>query len=109
MIFNDLELKVLNRAAISRINPGVTGTDKRYIAGISLGFFNESEFMKKTSAERKQMKFYVLRIYTKDLLLRSVFDSLNFKDPVNLDADIRALYNSNNYIVDKIEVVTAYN
>lgn len=104
-IFNDLDLKILSSSPINRVAPGMTGRDKKYIAGIYLCFYDRNEFMKKTKEERKQMKCYALMIYTKDLLLRSEYETLLFKNPLNIDADIKALYLSKNYLVDKIEVI----
>ena len=107
-VLNDLELKIISHSAINRVAPGMTGVDKRSIAGVYLCFSDQSEFMKKTKEERKQMKFYALMIYTKDLLLRSEYETLLFKKPINTDADIKALYASKNYLVEKIEVITSF-
>lgn len=108
-ILNDLELKISTHSAISRVASGMTGRDKRYIAGINLNFYDMSEFRKKTNAERKTMKFYAITIYTKELLLSEEYYSLIRKNLLYSIEDLRALYAGKNYLVDKIEVTTSYN
>jgi len=108
-IFNDLELKILNHSPINRVPPGMTGRDKRNIAGISLGFYNDNEWNRKTKEEREVMKLFSVTIYTKVLLLRSEYETLIFKNPTNIDTDVKALYSGTNYVVENIEVTPYVN
>lgn len=56
----------------------MTGRDKRNTAGIGLGFYNDNEWNRKTKKERDVMQFYAVTIYTKELLLRSEYETLIF-------------------------------
>jgi len=78
-ILNNLELKILSHSPLNRVPSGMTGKDKRYIVGVYLRFYNTDEFIRKTDAERKQMKFYSFTIRTKDLLLREEYEALYLK------------------------------
>lgn len=108
-IFNDLELKILDLFPINRVAPGMTGMDKRNIAGISLSFYNPSEYKRKTYEDRQYMKLYSVTIYTTTLLLRSEYKTISSINNLNLDTDVKALYSGNNYVVADIEVTPYVN
>ncbi len=109
-IFNDLELKILYHYPINRVAPGMTGVDKRNIAGISLSFYNHNEYRKLTNIDdKKSMQLFSVTIYTKELLLRSEYNTLLPKDSQDCDAKLKALYSGTNYVVENIEVTPYLN
>jgi len=108
-ILNDLELKIVDCYSIDYVPPGLTAEDVENIAGLNLGVYNLNEFDSYFRDRIPYGKRYTLSVNTKELMPRSEYETLIFKNPANVDADVKALYSGSNYVVADIEVTPYVN